>query len=136
MKLIRQLLIITLLLLFSFPMNAKTKEKLTIKIENVKVSTGLFYVAVYNSKQGFDEERIYKKYTLSNKVRSLTIALEKGEYSIKIFQDVNNDKKLNSIFGIPREPYGLSNNPKGFPTWDNTVFSFEKTGVLKIKMSF
>ncbi len=36
-----------------------------------------------------------------------------GKYSISYFHDENNNKELDSKFGIPKEGYGFSNNAKG-----------------------
>lgn len=127
---------IILLFFFCINMDVISKEKLTIRLENVKVSTGKIYVAVFKTKRGFETEKIYKRYVLSHKVRTLIITLNEGVYSIKLFQDINNDKTLNYIFGIPREPYGLSNNPQGFPTWENTSFKLLNNKEIKIRMSF
>ncbi|MBC8110519.1 MAG: DUF2141 domain-containing protein [Verrucomicrobia bacterium] len=38
--------------------------------------------------------------------------IPKGNYAVRLFQDVNNSGKLETgMFGIPKEPYGFSNNP-------------------------
>jgi uncharacterized protein (DUF2141 family) len=40
-------------------------------------------------------------------------ALPAGTYAIKLFHDINDNQKLDSNWlGIPREPYGFSNNPR------------------------
>ncbi len=40
-------------------------------------------------------------------------ALPTGTYAIKLFHDINDNQKLDSNWlGIPREPYGFSNNPR------------------------
>lgn len=37
-----------------------------------------------------------------------------GDYPIKLYHDENGNKKLDKNFvGIPREPYGFSNNARG-----------------------
>ena len=37
-----------------------------------------------------------------------------GQYGISAFQDVNNNEKLDTSFiGLPKEPYGFSQNARG-----------------------
>lgn len=40
-----------------------------------------------------------------------------GEYAIQVYQDTNNNRRLDfGLFGIPREPVGISNwNGRGIP---------------------
>lgn len=41
-------------------------------------------------------------------------ALPEGNYAIAIYQDLNNDGKINkTIYGLPTEPYAFSNNVFG-----------------------
>lgn len=41
-------------------------------------------------------------------------AIPYGDYAIKLYHDENSNKKLDTNFvGIPKEPYGFSNNARG-----------------------
>jgi uncharacterized protein (DUF2141 family) len=55
-----------------------------------------------------------------------------GKYAVTIFHDVNGDTELNSNFmGIPKEPYGFSNNPRamfGPPSFEQSLFEFKEDG--------
>lgn len=55
-----------------------------------------------------------------------------GKYAVTIFHDVNGDAELSTNFiGIPKEPYGFSNNPKstfGPPSFEESVFEFKEDG--------
>lgn len=132
----RLLILISLILLVSMGQASTLKQKLTVKLENTKVKKGKFYVAIYKSKEDFENEKMYKSIILNHNVKSFSVMLNKGTYSIILFQDINGDQCLNTILGIPREPYGLSNNPKGFPKWENTVFNLESSKVINIKIIF
>ena len=50
-----------------------------------------------------------------------------GEYAVSIFYDVNSNEKLDtSIFGIPKEPTGVSNNAigkNGPPAFEDASFT-------------
>jgi uncharacterized protein (DUF2141 family) len=52
-----------------------------------------------------------------------------GNYAIAVFQDVNNDDKLNkNLFGAPSEPYGFSKNQYGMfgpPDFEDVSFDLE-----------
>lgn len=55
-----------------------------------------------------------KSETIANKQCLITINNnESGKYTISYFHDENNNKELDSKFGIPKEGYGFSNNAKG-----------------------
>jgi uncharacterized protein (DUF2141 family) len=44
-----------------------------------------------------------------------------GDYAIAVFHDENNNRKLDTVLGIPREGFGFSRNPKigfGAPRFD------------------
>lgn len=50
-----------------------------------------------------------------------------GEYAIKFFQDKDGDGKLTcGAFGIPKEPYGLSNNIRS-KNFDKAKFSLNES---------
>lgn len=51
-------------------------------------------------------------------------AVPPGEYAIAIFHDENNNRRLDTVFGIPREGFGFSRNPPlgfGAPRFSNVV---------------
>ncbi|MEO6817582.1 MAG: DUF2141 domain-containing protein, partial [Edaphobacter sp.] len=53
--------------------------------------------------------------------------LAAGQYAVTVYLDVNGNHKLDKNFlGIPKEPVGVSNNPKGHmgpPRFDECVFT-------------
>jgi len=55
-----------------------------------------------------------------------------GNYSLALYQDVNDDGKLDTnLNGGPLEPWGMSNNPPGHdhrPTWDEAQFILPPEG--------
>src|SRR6476469_5975497 len=51
-------------------------------------------------------------------------AVPPGEYAIAIFHDENNNRRLDTVFGIPREGFGFSRNPPlgfGAPRFSKVV---------------
>jgi uncharacterized protein (DUF2141 family) len=65
--------------------------------------------------------------------------LPQGEYAAAIFQDLNEDGKMNTnFFGLPTDPYGFSNNYKPVfrgPRFDDCVFNVKNEEInLSIKL--
>jgi len=93
----------------------------TVKIEirNIAVSLGKVYIAIYNSEKAYKNNEPYKSYIVDSNESTIkmTEKLQEGDYLISVFQDKNNNKKLDiNILGIPKEPVGISNySGKGIP---------------------
>jgi uncharacterized protein (DUF2141 family) len=109
-------LFIFLLIAFnSFANNINT----TLVINGVSVNGGLLYVAVYSNETDYKNRQAFISFTLEPNNTRLTYSLElpEGEYVVSIFQDTNNDGRLNeTIFRIPIEPVGITNyNHRGSP---------------------
>jgi acyl-CoA reductase-like NAD-dependent aldehyde dehydrogenase/uncharacterized protein (DUF2141 family) len=65
--------------------------------------------------------------------------LPPGRYAVSVYLDVNGNQKLDSgLLGIPREPVGVSNNPKrrmGPPLFKDSAFGMgPKTQTVTIKL--
>lgn len=73
-------------------------------------------VALYNRADLFMKEhyQIRQVKVTGTTVTILFDNLPAGEYAFSIFQDVNDNGVLDTnLFGIPREPWGFSNNARG-----------------------
>jgi len=90
-----------------------------IKINNVIINGGSVYVAVYSNENDYKNEQAFASFILQPDNTALTYFLDlpEGEYVVSVFQDKNNNGKLDTgIFGIPSEPVGKTNyNLKGSP---------------------
>lgn len=108
---------------------AANEIDVTVEITSVKVNGGTVYVAVYNNEEAFKKDKPFRNFIIesSNASVFLETKLDEGYYRISVFQDENNNGKLDTgLFGIPKEPFGISNyGGKGIPG------SFEK---LKLKI--
>ena len=91
----------------------------TIAINGVTVNGGQVYAAVYSSEKDYKTENPYISFILESTSSNLSHSLElpKGEYVVSVFQDKNNDGRLNqTIFSIPIEHVGITNyNLRGAP---------------------
>ena len=115
---------------------------LTIEISGMETDKGKVFVALYNS------EKIFLKSSKATKGTSTTVkdgkavahfkGIKKGEYAVSLFHDENENNKMDTkIFGIPKEPYGFSNNATGFmgpPKYKDAKFSLESNKTITISV--
>lgn len=113
-------------------------EKLTLKLQitNIKDAVGDMYIAVYSDEASYMKNRFAEAIApiKTEGILEVDIKIPKGTYAITIFQDENGDTELNTNFmGIPKEPFGFSNNPKmmfGPPNFKEASFDFTEDGQL------
>jgi len=117
--------------------------KLTINIGNIRKTEGQIRIGVFNTSKDFlKREAAIKHYYI--KVDSTTesikiVDLPKGEYAFSMFHDKNSDDEFNRNFlGIPKEPYGFSNNVKpkfSAPSYKSCKFSLLKDLIMEVTLS-
>ena len=116
--------------------------KLTIKISNIEKVQGTIKVGVFNTDKNFLKEGVaIKNYSIivEKSTAALTITdLPKGHYAVTMYHDENSDHKMNTNFlGIPKEPYGFSNNVKpkmSAPKYEDCKFNLSEDQTLHIKL--
>lgn len=111
-------------------LNGQEKESYSISVEvvNADSNNGKMFFALHDNEGDFLKKEIMGAIEKleNNKSRAIFKNVPKGIYAISVFHDENDNGKLdtNSI-GIPKEPFGCSNNAKGFmgpPKWKNAKF--------------
>lgn len=74
----------------------------------------------------------------ADRVRLSTTALAPGTYGIRVMHDRNGNGKLDSnALGIPREPWGFSNNATGNfgpPGWEAISFELQDATTQDIRL--
>jgi len=112
-----------------------------VQMENAK---GHVIIAVYsNEKKEFfgkskpnkkgNPDHIFtgKRKYMENTKLSFIFDIPFGEYAFVVFLDSDNNQMLSSNFiGIPKEPFGFSNNVRGKfgpPKWDDALVNFTKS---------
>lgn len=128
--------------LFAILLFTQRDPTLTIQVEWLHASEGQIMVAVYDAAQSFmDEKRMFRSLIVpvdSGPVASVSLGLPPGTYAVSLFHDVNADRQLNTNFaGIPKEPYGFSNNPKstfGPPDYTEAVFRLINDTTITVKL--
>lgn len=91
---------------------------LTIEITGLKNQQGTVCLNLFSNEQGFpnqSDRAVATQYIQANEA-PLTATFEQltpGEYAVAVMHDANADGELNTgIFGIPKEGFGFSRNPK------------------------
>jgi uncharacterized protein (DUF2141 family) len=107
-----------------------------VEITGVVINGGLVYVAVYSNENDYKNEVSFVSFILQpdNTVLTYSLELPEGEYVVSVFQDKNNDGKLNeTIFGIPTEHVGKTNyNLRGAPAGFNRLKTPIKNSSTKL----
>lgn len=120
------------------PPTQGAQAALQIEVEASR-TTGQIALAIYRDADSFRRS--------ANPVRTLKLerkgavtsasltGLPPGRYVIAAFQDTDGDGKLSTgNFGIPREPFGFSNNARarfGLPSFDAAAFSLTASGTTQ-----
>ena len=110
--------IATLLLIFLGTgwMSGQETVDLTIEVTITKYNKGTIMMALYNSSETYMKTsyKASKQEVVDNKAILTFQNIEKGTYAFSMFHDVNDNQKMDKNFmGIPKEPYGFSNDRKG-----------------------
>jgi uncharacterized protein (DUF2141 family) len=121
---------------FSLPVNSQEKITLTIHIEGIKKKEGSILVMLSNSEASFLTEGEGFKVSANDNKATVRYLVQKGEYAFSFFHDKNDNGKFDTNFlGIPKEPYGFSNNASGFmgpPSYDKAKFTIYKNTTMTV----
>jgi uncharacterized protein (DUF2141 family) len=133
-------LLVIAIFIFSgiFSSSAQEKHTVTINFEGMKSDKGSLFVAVYDTKDDFLKKQFKGDITkiVDKKATIILKDIPPGEYAISAFHDANDNKKMDTnLFGIPKEPIGISNNATGFmgpPKYNDAKFTVNKNTTLAI----
>ena len=85
----------------------------TLTITNIETTSGHLSIGIYDDPNFWLTNSPFAKQWVpvtSTPNKTLTFTVPEGFYSIGIYHDKNSNKKLDSyFFGMPKEPYALSN---------------------------
>ena len=118
-------------LLLTFSLATIAQNSVTVTINGIKKAKGDIRVQLISSKENYTatpsialDSLVKSAAKPSTTLQFLNVA--DGEYAIKVFQDLDYDRKLNTnMFGIPKEPYGFSNSARGKmgpPSYEQVLF--------------
>jgi len=117
-----------------------SKDKsLKISVNNVKIGKGSIVVEIYDKHEYFFKKSVAKKIVkATDKNLDVSFDIPQGTYAIAIYQDENENKLFDRNFlGLPKEPYGLSNNFKprfAAPTFNDCKFNVAQATSLSISL--
>ncbi len=131
---------ILFILLFGVAANADNGiYTLTVKINTSQKMP--IYVAIYKNETSFlklDKATLKKRFSYNENNMYVIGSLQEGNYAISIFQDINGNGELDTSFiGIPKEPYGFSNNVIGMfgaPSFSDCNFSMSSNMTMVIML--
>ena len=111
-------------------------------IENINSIEGYIKIGIFDKEEFFLKKgKAFKKYSIKVTKNSETIVIDnlpKGNYAISLYHDKNSDGICNlNILGIPKEPYGFSNNFKPrftAPDFNDCKFELLKDLSIAIKL--
>ena len=119
---------------------ATTKTyQLTVVIPNVSHREGTLHVGLANDEKTFTGES-FKTQTLSvpasGAVTVVFDGLPEGKYAVRIFQDLNGNKKMDFNGQMPGEPFGFSNITMlmGPPSYSDASFDLNENKVIDVAM--
>ncbi len=141
-KTMQRILLLLILLIFNsiIKLTAQENYSITVEFSGMKSDDGDVYVALYNTEDSFLKKPMTGEIAkVNDKKATITFKnVTPGEYAISAFHDENDNKKMDTkIFGIPKEPIGMSNNAKGFmgpPKYKDAKFTVDKNITLAITM--
>ncbi len=116
---------------------------LTVHVEKMEQLTGVLYLSLFNSADGFPGN--YRTaFRTANREVSETVAvfifdeIPAGEYAVSILHDENRNGKMDfSLIGAPTEGYGASNDAHrwfGPPRWEDARFTLDSDLSLTIHL--
>ena len=90
---------------------------LTVRVADLRNRKGQVRLGVFDRPAGFPTERgaalLWRSVPANADDRSFAVELPPGRYAVVVLHDENANKKVDRNFiGIPKEGYGVTNNPK------------------------
>lgn len=145
---LRHLLLASLLSLGCISVvNAEPTTKLTVVVNGIRHQKGEICFRVYASEKGFPMSDTSEVQSGCTRItgKSLTkhfYGLKPGKYAVAIVDDQNGNHKLDTdFFGIPKEGFGISNNPTvsiqtGTPKFNKSSFTVNKDTTINISVKY
>lgn len=118
--------------------------RLTLVVEGVRNSRGVVGALIFGSAQGWPENSGAAVAQESRPAQPgtdvLVFELPPGTYAAVVLHDENSDRKLErNRFGLPKEGWGMSNNPKAHlsaPSFERARFTLQGDTELRIRLNY
>ena len=121
------------------PAPATGTYSLTVTIPNTSKRSGELHVGIANSNETFSGESYRTKVVAvpaSGDVSVTFDSLAAGRYAVRIYQDLNNNQKIDFNGQIPAEPFGFSNVTMlmGPPNFDQCAFDLAENKTIQVSL--
>jgi uncharacterized protein (DUF2141 family) len=133
--------VISYILLLLTGMVMQGQNTVEVSIRDFDHDNGHVRVGLYNDSGKF-LEKTYKsvKSQITNKKATVTFTdIPDGIYAISCYHDEDDNGELNMVLGMfPSEPYGTSNNARGFfgpPKWEDAKFELKDGELRKLDIN-
>ncbi len=113
--------------------------QLHVRITGFETDDGALAVALFANEADYENQdhavrRAWLEVT-GDEVEWIVEALPPGEYAAVAYHDINGNRKLDfRLFGMPKEPVGVSNNARGAfgpPGFDAAKFSVKANDITR-----
>lgn len=116
-------------------------DSLEIIIENIDSSEGVLRICLFDNETDFMRNPVsckeVGKFSVPKHILSFRIPSDRA-CALIVYHDLNNNGRLDRNFlGIPREPYGFSNNPStrfGPPGYHEASFDASQNQSITIRL--
>ena len=111
--------------------------QIKVVVNGVDVGVGILSVELYHDPDNFLNKKGRTRRIRVPAIEGQNIVCfnlpQRGTYVIAAHHDVDGNRKLNKRWNLmPKEPFGLSNNPEqhfGFPKFSDSAFTIDHSGV-------
>lgn len=111
------------------------KAQLVLEVKGSHECNGTVWFTICDNESEFEDEhggKLHSATIANGRMRVIMDDMVPGFYAIKLFVDKNHNSVLDQgLFGIPKEPYGFSNNAIGAfgpPKFEEARFHLEAGG--------
>ena len=142
----KKLLSTFFLILLSSYSQGQESYSLTVKVSELRNSTGVVLFVLYNKDGSIPDDKLKKYYRkeiapIAKNSAALTFNnLPKGNYAVFILHDENQNNKIDKIFILPTEGVGFSNfqtlNLANRPNFSKASFQIKEDLIKSIKIIY
>lgn len=116
------------------------QSDLSVRVIGFKHISGNVELCLFDNEEGFMKQAVSCQFVKVEKEAVIYSfkGIANGTYAVVVFQDLNDNQDLDTNFmGMPKEPYGFSNNPSttfGPPNFEGARFEVENDTEIVIKL--
>ena len=135
-------IVFTLICSTAFAQAPAKEYTLTITVDGMDSNEGNLGILIFNGPKGWAESRTDALKDISvpaqQGTQSVKVQLPAGKYAVALVHDVNKNHKLDKNFiGMPKEQWGMSNNPHATikaPPIEKAMFTLDGDKEVKVQL--